>query len=126
MRMKSAGRRKRMSDVKTIRDFLKLVGNILEFGYKVISIDEIENDIFRLRFEIPQKHSIVRDDLYLYIDLVTGYVVRLVRGHYTFGKYEITDGWDQERYDSLRKAEKRVVELVKKIREEVKRWESDR
>jgi len=109
--------------IETIRGFLKLVGYMLEFGYKVTDVDEVEDGIFRLRFEIPPKHAVVRDDVYLYIDLATGYVVKLVKGHYTFGKYEITDGWDRERYDSLGKAERGIVELMKKVRSKVGEYE---
>jgi len=103
--------------IKSIRWIANLVGK----GYKVVDVDEMDYGIYRFYLEVPPKYSLLKDTHYLYIDKITGYTVSLIKGDLiSFGKFEIYDGEilfkHVERYNTLGEAEKRIVELVKKIR----------
>ena len=105
-----------------VAESMEWVLRLLKEGYNIADIDQPYDGILRLRLKIPPKHAILKHLHYLYIDEKTGYLVSLVKGSIiTFDKYEIFDGErlfrDVERYDTLEEAEKRIIELVKEVRE---------
>ena len=105
-----------------VTESMEWVLRLLKEGYNISNVDEPYEGILRLKLKIPPKHAILKHLHYLYIDEETGYLVSLVMGGFiTFGKYEIYDGEkfirDIERYNTLEEAEKRIIELVKEVRE---------
>jgi len=101
---------------------IRWIADLVEKGYKIIDVDEMDlgYGIYKFYLEVPIKYSLLKDIHYLYVDKETGYTVSLVKGIVSFGKFEIYDGEilfkHVERYDTLWEAERRIIELVKKIR----------
>jgi len=100
---------------------IKWIANLLKAGYRITSIDEMDIGVYKLHLEVLPRYAHLKDTHRLYIDKETGYTVSLVGGDIvTFGRFEIYDKNTLidgiERYDSLSEAERRIVELVKRIR----------
>ena len=100
---------------------IRWIANLLKAGYRITDIDEMDIGVYRLYLEVLPRYAHLKDTHRLYIDKETGYTVSLIKGDIvTFGRFEIYDKNTLidgiERYDSLPEAEKRIVELVKRIR----------
>jgi len=100
---------------------IKWIADLLKAGYKIVDIEEMDIGVYKLYLEVLPRYAHLKDSHCLYIDKETGYTVSLIKGDViTFGRFEIYDKNTlidgTERYNSLSEAEKRIVELVEKIR----------